>query len=1089
MSKTFLYAIVLTCMFTGVLLANEGKAQHKSIHEVFVSLELDNAAIKDVLDVIEEQTDFKFVYSGETDVLTDDQRITLKVDNESVAFVLKQIAGETGFIFQQNDGLIGIGTQKKRKQNSLKTSKEALPERTITGKVRDETGEPLAGANIVMKNTSIGTVTDVDGKYVISVPDDATTLIFSYIGYSPMEVEIAGRSAIDVVLHLDITTLGGVTVSTGYWESNQRESTGNISKVSSKVIGQQSVASPLQTLQGRVPGLNVTQISGVPGGAFRIRIRGQNSVRTGDANDPLFVIDGVPYPTQNLSGHVGASVTPSPLNALNPSDIESIEVLKDADATAIYGSLGANGVVLITTKKGEVDKTTVDINVFQGVGEITKRADLLNTEQYLEMRNEAFANDGSTPGSIFPDHDLLTWDTDRSTDWQEELIGGSSNQTSVQASVSGGNTNTQFRASGGYYRETTVFPKNFPYQKGSLHFDGSHKSNNEKFNISFVSNLIRENSTLPVRDPTSNALSLPPNAPEPFDKDGKINWEDNTWSNPYAALLKEHDGVTTNLITNLSIGYQLLPGLVLKSTLGYNLIRNDVSQITPIATQRPSSNFGGESLLSNNEVKTWITEPQLVYTNSFDKGELEVLVGTTFRETIQSRVTLLASGFTSDAVINDLQAASDLGIIEDFYTEYKYNAVFGRIGFNWDRKYFINFTGRRDGSSRFGPENRFANFGALGTAWIFSRENFLEGSSLVSFGKLRFSYGTVGNDQIGDYRFLPGYSSFFFSYQGVNPLLPERLGNPEFQWERTRKMELAIDLGFLKDHIFLTATHYRNRISNQLVDLPIPTATGFPSITSNLDAVVENTGFEFEIKSINIDRSNFNWTTSINLTVPRNELVEYPNLEGSSFANRYRVGEPLTIRLVNKSLGVDPETGVYQFQDFDEDESISFPNDRQEIIDPVPEYYGGLQNSINYKGLELNFFIQFVKQKGGNYHSFFTMPGLLSNQPAIVMERWQNPGDNSNVQRFSSFAAFTPWSNQRDSNAGYLDASFVRLKNVSLSYQIPQQIIQRWRLQNVRLYMQAQNLLTFTSYDFLDPEQPGILPPIRMVTGGLQLTF
>lgn len=1090
MSKSFLYGIILTCLFTSILLANDGNAQHKNIKEVMVSVDLQDASLRQMINVLEVQTAFKFIYSGDLLSKTSNHRITLSADNKSIAYVLQQIASATGLIFQQNDGAIAIGTEALKEKEGPKKLTQPVLEQDISGKVTDVEGAPLPGASVLVKGTSIGVITDADGNYRLSAPDDVTTLVFSYVGYERLEVAIGGRVVVDVSLMLDVKKLGEIVVSTGYWETEEKLNPGNIAKINSEEIENQPVYTPLQTLQGRVAGLDIRQSSGVPGGGFSIRIRGENSVRL-NANDPLIIIDGVPFPSQTLSGLGASNIFPSPLNAINPSDIESIEVLKDADATAVYGSLAANGVILITTKKGKPGKTAFDVNIYKGAGEITRKVDLLNTEQYLQMRNEAFTNDGFTP-DIFNAPDLLLWDTTRQTDWQEELLGGTANTTNAQLSISGGNSNNQFLVSGGYYRETSVFPEDFPYQKGSLHFHGSHTSNNNKFNASLISSAVRENSQLPSIGLTSRALILPPIAPAPFNEEGNLNWENDTWNNPYADLLQEQNSITTNLITNLNLGYEIIPGVQLKTNAGYNFIRNDLTRIVPIAAASPTTGFQGESTISNNEVRTWNIEPQLSYSKSIGNGELNVLIGSTFRETIQTGIRIRAIGFSSDAVIENLAAASNINLESDTYTEYRYNAIFGRINYTWGGKYIVNVTGRRDGSSRFGPNNRLANFGALGAAWIFSRENFLEGiSNILSFGKLRFSYGTVGNDQIGDYQFLPSYLANSAVYQGKNPINSVRLANPDYQWERTTKLESAIELGFVEDRVFLKAIYYRNRSSNQLVEFPLPAATGFTSVTGNLPAVVQNSGVEFELRTTNVNTSNFTWSTSMNLSVPRNELVEFPNLEGSNFANIYVVGEPLTTELHFQNNGVDPQTGVYQFNDFNEDEIISFPDDNQIFSDRAPKYYGGLLNTLNYKGFALDFLFQFVNQRTRNHLQIFSMPGTISNQPTIVMDRWQEVGDQTEVQRFSQGFGpeFGAYINQNRSDASFSNTSFIRLKNISLSYQFPKSVVDKLKLQNLQLYVQAQNLLIITDYEIMDPETPGNLPPIRMVTGGINFSF
>ena len=1100
MSKTFLYAIVLTCMFTGVLLANEGKAQHKSIKEVFISLELDKVTLQKVLDVIEEQTDFKFIYSGKTRTLTEDLRITLKADNQSVAFVLKQIAREAGLIFQQNDGVIGIGAPKIKKRNTPKISKEKLQEKIITGKVSDETGEPLAGVNIVMKGTTIGTVTDVDGNYAVSLPDDATTLVFSYIGYSTQEVVISGRSVIDITMQLDVTSLAGVTVSTGYWETEERFNPGNISKVDAQEIESQPVANPLQTMQGRMPGVYIQQASGLPGGRFSIQIRGQNSLRV-LGNDPLYIVDGVPYPTRSIvpTSVNRASSEINPLMAINPLDIESIEVLKDADATAIYGSRGANGVVLIRTKKGVSGKTKFQFDFSRGFSEVAEKLDLLNTQQYLEMRREAIVNDGFDDPNFeqfFPD--VFTWDTTRYTDWQEILLGERADVTNASASVSGGTNNTQFLFRGSYYNETFVYPGDYDYQRGSGHLNISHRTEDNKFRLSVSSTLTLDKNVQPNLDFVANAITLPPNAPAIYDSLGQINWENGTFNNPFAIAEVESESQTNNLITNASLSYFPIDNLEIKSNIGYSALRTQETLIEPLASFNPNAGrTSGIGRFADSKANTWIIEPQISYQREIAEGTLKILFGTTFQETIEQNESFGITGVASDALLRDPSSASVSIITESSYSQYRYKAIFGRINYNWQEKYILNLTTRRDASSRFGSGNQLGNFGAVGAVWIFSNEAFIRNSlPILSFGKIRASYGTTGSDQIGNYQFLDTYEGTGFPYQGNPGLIPTRISNPNYSWETNKKLEVGLELGLLDDRIFLTTSWYRNRSSDQLIGLPLSLVTGFSSVQANFPATVENRGWEFELLTTNINTGNFKWSTAINLTIPRNELIEFPNIEETTFTNSLEVGSSVFTVFGRVFNGVDPETGTYIFQDFDGNDNPpfnpDFPGDFRHLTERTQEYFGGVQNTISFMNIRLDFLFQFVKQTGISYLDSFSQPGSESNQPTVVMNRWQGEGDIATIQRFGLIGdSQRAYFSVRGSDQNTVDASFIRLKNVRLSYSLPSDLIGKVGIQETQIYLQGQNLLTFSDYLGLDPENTNsrVLPPLRTISAGINFSF
>lgn len=1092
---------VLTAIFSGVLFA--GNSAGQSIREVQVSLEFKQASIQEVFSRIEEATEFVFQVSP-TNIDKLPGQITLKVEKQSVAFVLQEIASQTGLTFKQLDATsIVVDTPKRESKLGEKKADHTL-DRIIRGKVTDNEGAPLPGASILIKGTTVGAVTDRDGNYALSIPDNTTTLVISFIGYIQEEVEIAGRSIIDIVMLQDVTSLDEVVVSTGYWQVPEKYNTGNISQVTSKDIERQAISNPLQALQGTMAGVFVTQNTGVPGGGFNIQIRGQNSLRD-DGNSPLYLVDGVPFPSNSLNEGIISSVKQrgNPLSAIHPDDIESIEILKDADATAIYGSRGANGVVLITTKKSEVGKPRLNVNISHGVGEVTNKVDLMNTNQVIEMVLEGLANDGreGLPANvlerIFPQ--AYVWDPNRETDWQEELLGGTAHQTNANITLAGGNNTTSFLIGGAFFRETTVYPGDNSFQRGSGRFSFSHNSLDGKLNVSASANYVSSQSTLPFQDLTRDALSLAPNAPQLYDEEGNLNWENGTWENPLAFLEREYNDQTDNLVTDARFSYELFDGLRVKSSFGFNSMWVNETRIEPLSALNPAEltpDVTGSGIFANARVDTWIAEPQLEYQKTISKGNLSVLVGTTFQQTSRDRETLRATGYSSDALILNPQAATDLAVFASEYTEYNYSAIFARAQYNWDGKYILNLTGRRDGSSRFGPGRQFGNFGALGTAWIFSEEDFVKSNlPVLSFGKLRLSYGTTGNDNIDDYGYLDSYSLTDHPYNGYSGLVVTRLDNQDFSWETVKKLEAGLEFGLWEDKIYTSVSWYRNRSTDQLVGRPLSLVTGDNSIQFNLPATVENRGWEFEITTMNIHRNNFQWTSSLNLTIPRNELVEFPNIEDYPiFDGRWQVGESI-MSLSGKKYaftGVNPETGLYDFVDYDGNGRISNA-DRQKYVEAGQEYFGGLNNTLRYKNFQLNFLFQFVKQTGQTFFSLFTQPSGRSNQPDVVVDRWQRPGDEAPFMQYSALGTITGFNLYGQflgSDINIVDKSFVRLRNVSLSYDLPQTLLSRFKLQSLSLFVEAQNLLTITDFEGLDPEVIGTnLAPLRFVTGGIQLTL
>lgn len=964
----------------------------------------------------------------------------------------------------------------------------------VSGTVSDS-HDVLSGVTVQIKNKSVATFTDAQGNFQIqAMPED--TLVFSFIGYATQELLVGQQTNFSVLLNADETALDEVLVNAGYYKVKDKERTGSIAKITSKEIENQPVTNVLAAMQGRMAGVNITQTTGVPGGGFDIQIRGQNSIRLG-GNNPLYIIDGVPYSSDAIGSGQNSAVLPgrpSPLNSINPEQIESIEVLKDADATSIYGSRGANGVVLITTKKGKTGKTVFNATVSTGMGQVTRFMKLLNTEQYLAMREEAFANDGFTelPDNAFDVNG--TWDRNRYTDWQKELLGGTAMQTDVQTSVSGGSAQTQFLLSAAYNRQTTVFPGDFNYRKMNVLASINHRSENNKFNAQFTTGYTFQNNLQPQTDLTLKALALAPNAPALYTPDGALNFEDSTFDNPIASFAGKYESNIYDLIANGLLSYKILPNLELKSSFGYTGLTNTEITTQPSTMYDPAAGIGPEfsGLISGNvDRKSYIVEPQINWTSSLGKMKFDALVGSTFQWQEGTQLTQFGFGFASNSLIYNLASAADVDIFSNETNVYKYQAFFGRVNLNWDGTYILNFTGRRDGSSRFGPGKQFANFGAVGAAWLFSNERFLKDNSVLDFGKIRMSYGITGSDQIGDYQFLDTFGSTGINYDGLVGLQPTRLYNPSFGWESNKKLELALELGFFNDRLFLTGSWYRNTSSNQLVGIPLPGTTGFTSLQSNLDAVVENKGTEFTFRTVNIKSKNFSWISSFNLTFARNTLLEYPDLAASTYKNTLVIGEPLNIRKVYQFTGVDPETGLYTFNDADGDGNVTSANDRTVIRDFNPDYFGGFQNEFTYKNFRLDFLFQFVKQINFNEIAFFNPAGTMSNQPTWVLNNWQQAGDVQPHQLYTTglnSAAFDAYDKFLNSDAAISDASFVRLKNISLSYTLPASVSKNLKC---RLFVQGQNVLTFTKYRGADPEfkASGYLPPLRVISAGTQLTF
>jgi len=982
----------------------------------------------------------------------------------------------------------------------------------INGVVRNENGSPLAGATIEIKTLNKTGLTNEKGEFTFKgIPNGTYKIDVSYVGYDKYSVEVNVQSHLFqmiVDLKQASNSLDKAEVI-AYGTTTQRLSTGNISSVKAADIERQPVNNPLLALEGRVPGLFITQSSGMPGAGVGLSIQGQNSVSNG--NEPLYIIDGVPYTSQALGTTYapqlgGGGQAQSPFFYINPSDIESISILKDADATAIYGSRAANGAILINTKKGRAGQTKFDLNLQNGWGQVTRKLDVLNGQQYLQMRHEALKNDGIGSPSA-SDYDINgLWDTTRYTDWQKTLIGGTAQYNNIDGSVSGGNANTQYLVDATYRRETTVFPGSPSDKKVSLHFSLNNSSANQRFHLQLSGNYLVDNNQLLTTDYTALAITLAPDSPPLYNSDGTLNWAPNasgssSWTNPLSLLYQSYQNKTNNLISNCILGYQILPGLELKSSFGYTNLQTNELLTSPLIAQRPERRPTAKrgATYTNNSVISWIMEPQINYNGIDGKGKLGVTMGATVQQKNSNGLIMTGSGYNSDQALPDIHSASSVLVQSTVISVYKYNGLFARINYNYQDKYIVSLTARRDGSSRFGPQNQFHNFGSVGVAWLFAQENFFRKNlPILSFGKLRGSFGNTGNDQIGDYQFLNLYAPYTqnvgTSYQNTSGIVVNSLPNPYLQWEETKKLQTGIDLGFIKDKLLITANYIYNRSSNQLLTYLLPTITGFGGIAENFPATVQNTAWEFSLSTTNVKTKNFTWSTSFNLTIPRNKLVAFPNLAKSSYATSLFIGQPISIIQAYHYSGVNDTTGAYQFADFHGNATTSpnYYSDRTSLINTLPKFYGGFQNSLSYSGIQLDFLFQFVKQIGPNYFVGI-YPGTKGlNQPVSVLNRWQKQGDKSRIQRYNSdFGVSDAWFNATQSDVGYSDASYIRLKNLSLSWQLPEKWRQKAHLQNAVLYAHGENLLTFTKYKDMDPENKSayssMLPPLRVVTIGLQV--
>ncbi|SDF00919.1 SusC/RagA family TonB-linked outer membrane protein [Chitinophaga filiformis] len=1063
---------------------------------------------------IEQQTGKRIYYTNS--IVNDEEKIPVNLKAASIHQALEQILGNKNLEWSVEETYISI---RKSKKATLLTESDK-PDSTISvnGRVINEKGEPIAGATVLVKGTRIGSTTQSDGYFTLNSVRPSSYLLISNVAFLTKELPVQGRSSIGII---ELERYIGVLDETqiiAYGQSSRRKGTGNVSTIKASDIEKSPVSNPLLAMSGRIPGVFIQQSAGVPGSGVKIIIQGQNSINSG--NDPFYVIDGVPYTSQLLpgltdelgdSGPGAAGTSPgtrgNPLNFINPQDIESINVLKDADATSIYGSRAANGAIIITTKKGKPGRTSVNVNIQNGWGKVSKKVKLLNTPQYLEMRKEAFANDGIT---TYPDYEFDingVWDQNRYTDWQNEFLGGTAKYLNAYSTISGGTETSQYLFGGGFQQEGTVTPLNFSDKKASLHLNLNSTSENKKFKFSFSGNYVSDNNQLGGTSVLATAAyTLAPNAPKLYNTDGSLNYEyyngEITFLNPLYLASQIYSNKTKNLVANATIGYEIINGLELKSSFGYNQLQSNEIYAIPTNALPPSimpyvprtANF------NTAEISNWIIEPQATYKKNIGSGELNILIGSSIQQQNKDRQNLKAEGFSSDEAIFNIKSASSI-IVDDaqdavILSNYKYGAVFGRLNYEYNSKYMLSASVRRDGSSRFGRKNRFHSFGSIAASWVFSNEKFLKPfSRILSFGKIRASYGATGNDQIGDYSYLNLYqntTTLGTNYQGIIGLEPfSNFPNPYLQWETTRKLSTTLDLGISNDILFISLTYYRNRSSNQLSTQALLSITGGSGIRTNLPATIQNTGFEISLNTTNVKNKNITWTSSFNLTIPRNKLLGYKGIDVA--VKDEFVGKPLGVIKVYHLLGVDKNTGLYTVADRN-GKATSMPDaslDKTVYIDQNPKYYGGVQNSFVYKRISLDFLFQFVKQLAGNGIFGNYLPGATpSNEVTSVLDRWQKKGDDKPIQKFSTDPSLSSkWQLANQSDKAYSNASYVRLKNISISYQLPTLLISKAKLQTARIYLQSQNLLTITKYIGGDPENRSLrgIPPLKMITVGIQV--
>jgi TonB-linked SusC/RagA family outer membrane protein len=1060
-----------------------------------------NVSLETVFSKIEKQSNYLFFYREELIKAMPNINISLK--NVTVKEALDQFLNKLSLSYSIiGDNIVITSLQ-------IKANSQSPAPKIYIGKVLDEKDQPMPGVSVRIKGTKSVVITNQEGQFITPVIDDDNAILqFSYIGYSMQEIPVSGLKAPIVVrLKLSSSDLDQVQIL-AYGTTTKRLNPGNTVTINAAEIAKHPVTNILQVIKDRVPGMFIEQRTGLPGGSFNVQIRGNNSFNN---NIPLFVVDGVAYPgAEELplvkpGGNRNQFLGGNALNYLNSNDIESVDILKDADATALYGSRGAYGVVLITTKRAKGGTPRLNVSTNTGVSMRPKTPEMLSLEDYLMLRREAFKNDGLTPGAN--DLDINgTWPEDRNTDWQKELLGKSALVNEVNMSYGGGAGNTNFLIGGNYKQEGSVQQGKGSNRGGTIRFNINNSTPNKKlfidFGGSFSSTL---NDAVPV-DFSGDAGTLrAPNAPALFSPDGSLNWE--TGSNPYAALNLDYKFLVNNILSSSTLNYKPVKGLSLITRVSFNQLVGKEFRSTPstffdparIATDIRNTT----SFINNFTKRAWTLDPHAIYEIGISKkSKLTITTGATIQDQISTSSVITGTNFISDALLINPSLGSTVGSTYDAATT-RILGFFGALNYNWADKYILSLNGRRDGSTKFGPGHRFGNFGSVAGVWIFSEENLLkENIPFLSLGKIRASYGLTGGDGISNYAYIPRYQvvSGTNTYQGNASFTPLSPVNRDLHYETNKKTDVQVILEFFKGRISLDGSYYKSHASDQLVQYPLASITGAIQYPSNSDVLIENTGYEFSINTKNIDGKDFKWSTYVGLTKAKNVLKSFPTLSNLQLNFNYEVGKSTQGLKLYTYAGVDPETGNYFFttaggvtgQNLF---AMNQTTDRINFIDLAPKFYGIVTNSFTYKALTLDFSVSFRKRNGLNYlgQQQSTFGLFNTNSSVSVLDRWQNKGDVTDVPKISTngLNSLFQQNNFRQSTGAYELITYARLQNMSMAYNFSPNVVRKLRVTNLSLYLRGENLLSASKYGDMDPESLSVTatPPLRVFTFGLNLTL
>ncbi len=963
-------------------------------------------------------------------------------------------------------------------------------ERKVTGKVTSSVdGSGLPSVTVQLVGANKGTQTDANGNYSITVPSSKSVLVFRFVGFASKEVTVGSQTMINVALKEDAKSLEEVVV-VGYGTQTKANLTGNVAQISSKAIEGLPVISTEQAIQGRAAGVFIESGNGKVGQGVKIRIRGSSSVSAG--NNPLYVVDGIPITSTDQSSVGGPT---NPIADINFNDIESIEILKDASAAAIYGSRASNGVVLLTTKKGKSGKTTVNIGYFTGSSEATGHREFLNTAQYVELFTEARVNNGySISGGQArfdryalgererwqnPDSPLYT-----DTNWEKQVLRtGKVNQFDIN--ITGGSDKTKFYASGSYSKQDGIIVKN-SFERISSRLNVEHKAS-EKVSLGINFSMAR---TFNTRLSNDNAFSTPmqiialaPLSPviDPRTGDYTDSYNGAVVTQYYNPLLSikytDNNTEVYRSIGNVYGQWNILPSLSFRTEYGYDMLFQNEEQYYGKETARNTTTaVNGEAYKANALLFNYSTNNFFSFNKNIkEKHDLQAVVGMSYQQSKRNYLDATVRSFPSNSYkqLSSGATKADASSTENFYSFLSY---FARANYKFDNKYLLGFTGRVDASSRFGTNNRYGFFPSASVGWILSEEDFIKNIRQISHLKLRASYGFTGNAEINNYGAYGLYSAAF-GYVGVPGQRPTQLANPDLRWEKTAQTDIGLEVGFFNNRVSAEIDYYTKKTTDLLLNVNVPGTSGFATLLKNVGEL-ENKGWEFVLRTDNTFGA-LKWKTSINAATNQNKIL---NLQGQvitgGFLNRAIEGEALGVFVGPEYAGVDPANGdaLYYKNTKNTDGSVdrSTTNDVNEatyvvIGNPNPKWIGGFTNELSYKGIDFTFTFQGVY--GNDVYNgagkFMSANGdFYDNQTIDQMNRWKKPGDITNVPQ----ARYLGGNGTAESSRYLQDASYTRLKTVTLGYTFPSSIVNKLKLSKLRVYATANNLLTFTKYTGWDPE-------------------